>query len=171
MQRASRKLFGSFALVLALTASGCVSSGQKTASLPEAPPPAAVPAVSGDPSLDRLIAKHAQAQGVPLALAHAVVQVESRYNPRATGRGTIGLMQIKPATARSMGYAGSAQGLYDPDTNLTYGMRYLGRAYALGGGDVCGAILRYAGGLRATRMTKGTAGYCAKVKTIMTRTA
>ena len=37
-------------------------------------------------NLNRLIAKHAKANGVPVVLAHAVITIESRYNPRLSGR-------------------------------------------------------------------------------------
>ena len=71
-----------------------------------------------------LIAKHAAAAGVPVQLADAVIRIESRYNPGARNGGAVGLMQIKPQTARGLGYAGGAAGLMNPDTNLRYGMRY-----------------------------------------------
>ena len=106
---------------------------------------------------------------MPLDLAHAVIKLESGYNARATGRGTIGLMQIKPATAAGIGYRGSAAGLYDPATNLEWGMRYLGGAYELGGGDICGTALRYQGGHRATRPTSATHRYCATLKATMAK--
>src|SRR5207302_184414 len=48
-----------------------------------------------------LVATHAQANGVPEVLVHRVIVRESRYHPALVGRGgTIGLMQIKLATAR-----------------------------------------------------------------------
>ena len=116
-------------------------------------------------SFDSLIAKYAAEHGVPVALAHAVVTVESNYRANARGRaGEIGLMQIKPATARMMGYSGSAKGLYDPETNIRFGMKYLGKARQLGGGDTCGTILRYNAGHAAKRMNRISAAYCAKVK-------
>ncbi|MCG8445502.1 MAG: lytic transglycosylase domain-containing protein [Hyphomicrobiales bacterium] len=118
--------------------------------------------------LNGLIAKHARKNGVPLDLAHAVITIESRYNPRARGQaGEIGLMQIKPATARGMGYRGSASGLYDPYVNLTWGMRYLGEAKRRADGDLCGTILRYNAGHYARRMNRTSARYCAKVKAMM----
>ena len=116
-----------------------------------------------------LIARYAAENGVPLPLAHAVVEKESGYNARATGRGTVGLMQIKPATARGIGYRGSTEGLYDPATNLQWGMKYLGGAHKLGGGDTCGTALRYQGGHRATRASAMTRRYCAQLKAIMAR--
>ncbi len=116
-------------------------------------------------SLNALIAKYAAAEGVPVALAHAVIRVESNYRTNARGRaGEIGLMQIKPATARGMGFSGSAKALYDPATNLRWGMKYLGRAHELGRGDTCGTILRYNAGHGAKRMNKISAAYCGKVK-------
>ncbi|MCU0789561.1 MAG: transglycosylase SLT domain-containing protein [Nitratireductor sp.] len=116
-------------------------------------------------SLNALIAKYAAAEGVPVALAHAVIKVESNYRTNARGRaGEIGLMQIKPATARGMGFTGSAKALYDPATNLRWGMKYLGKAHQLGGGETCGTILRYNAGHGAKRMNKISAAYCGKVK-------
>ena len=85
---------------------------------------------------DKLIATHAAANGVPEALVHRVVLRESRYNATLVGRGgTIRLMQIKLATARGVGYTSSAEGLLDPNTNLTYGVKYLAGAYRTAGGD------------------------------------
>lgn len=111
------------------------------------------------------IAKHAKANGVPVALALAVVRVESNYRPGARGRaGEVGLMQIKPQTARGMGFSGSTKALYDPDTNLRWGMKYLAGAYKRAGGDTCGTIMRYQGGHYAKRMSRVAVGYCAKVK-------
>jgi len=96
---------------------------------------------------DALIATHAQANAVPVALVHRVIVRESRYQPALVGRGgTIGLMQIKLATARSLGYAGDAVGLRDPNTNLTYGVKYLAGAYRTANGDHNRAIGYYARG-------------------------
>jgi Transglycosylase SLT domain len=49
-----------------------------------------------------------------------MIMRESHYNPRIVHRHCYGLLQIKPATARSMGYKGPAQGLLDPETNLRW---------------------------------------------------
>ena len=84
---------------------------------------------------------------MPVSLAHAVISVESNYRPNMRGSaGEIGLMQIKPATARMMGYTGSASGLFNPETNIKFGMKYLGMAHQLSGGTTCGTILRYNAG-------------------------
>ena len=94
-----------------------------------------------------MAASHAQANGVPEALVHRVIMRESKYNPGLIGRGaTIGLMQIKLATARGVGYTGTAEGLRDPNTNLTYGIKYLAGAYRAAHGDHNRAVSYYAGG-------------------------
>jgi soluble lytic murein transglycosylase-like protein len=96
---------------------------------------------------DALVAAHAQANGVPEALVHRVIVRESRYQPALVGRGgTIGLMQIKLATARGLGYTGTAEGLRDPETNLTWGVKYLGGAYRAAGSDHSRAMHYYASG-------------------------
>ncbi len=94
-----------------------------------------------------MVAAHAQANGVPEALVHRVIMRESRYQPQLVGRGgTIGLMQIKLATARSLGYTGDAAGLRDPNTNLTYAVKYLAGAYRAAHGDHARAVHYYASG-------------------------
>ncbi|MEM8749109.1 MAG: transglycosylase SLT domain-containing protein [Pseudomonadota bacterium] len=127
-------------------------------------------AKSGRGGYHGLIAKHARANGVPLKLALAVVEVESNYRANARGAaGEIGLMQIMPRTARGIGYKGPMKNLYHPDTNIRYGMKYLGKAYKLGGGSTCGAILKYNAGHGAKRMNPISKRYCQRVARIMRR--
>ena len=96
---------------------------------------------------NELVAKHAKANGVPEALVHRVIVRESRYQPHLVGRGgTIGLMQIKLSTARGLGYRGTAEGVRDPDTNLTYAVKYLAGAYRAANGDHQRTIHYYASG-------------------------
>lgn len=115
-----------------------------------------------------LIEKYATKFGVSVALADAVVRVESNYDPKARGSaGEVGLMQIKPATARMMGYSGSAKGLYDPETNIRYGMKYLAAAQDLGDGTTCGTILKYNAGHGAERMNPVSKRYCGKVQSYL----
>jgi soluble lytic murein transglycosylase-like protein len=122
--------------------------------------------------IHNLVGKHARAAGVPVKLALAVVQVESNFNPRARGQaGEVGLMQIRPATARAIGYKGTIDALYNPDTNLAWGMKYLAEARRRGGGTVCGTILKYNAGHYAKRMTETSARYCGKVKLILRKSA
>ncbi|MEH3119880.1 MAG: transglycosylase SLT domain-containing protein [Methylorubrum populi] len=87
-------------------------------------------------NIDALIAEQARANKVPEAFVHRVVKRESNYNARAKGGSALGLMQIKHATARGLGYTGDAAGLYDPATNLKYGIAYLAGAYRAARGDL-----------------------------------
>ena len=112
---------------------------------------------ASDGALDALIAKHAQANGVPEALVHRVVQRESRYNARAQHRGNYGLMQIKHGTARTMGYTGSASGLLDADTNLSYAVPYLAAAYRVAGGNQRRALALYTRGFYDVAKRQGIA--------------
>jgi soluble lytic murein transglycosylase-like protein len=97
--------------------------------------------------INALVAMHAQATGVPESLIHRVIVRESRYNPRAIGKGgAMGLMQIKHATARGMGYSGSAAGLLDAETNIKYAVRYLAGAYRVARGNHDRAVALYARG-------------------------
>lgn len=115
-----------------------------------------------------LIVKYAKRYGVPVNLAHAMISVESKFNPKARGSaGEVGLMQIKPATARMMGYRGTTKALYDPETNIRWGMQYLATAHQLGGGQVCSTILRYNAGHGATRMNPVSKRYCGKVQALL----
>lgn len=85
--------------------------------------------------IETLIEQTARAYNVPVAHVHRVVRRESNYNPRASAGGALGLMQIKHATARGVGYRGDASGLFDPATNLKYGIAYFAGAYKLANGD------------------------------------
>lgn len=115
---------------------------------------------AGHGELDAMIARHAQMNGVPASLVHRIVLRESRYNPRAVGRGgALGLMQIKYATARAMGYTGSPSGLLDPETNLTYAVRYLAGAYRVAGGSQGSAVSNYARGYYGAAKRVGISPY------------
>ena len=64
-----------------------------------------------------------------------VVRRESNFRPEAYNHGHWGLMQIKHATARGMGYDGPAKGLLDAETNLKYAVKYLRGAWLVSGGN------------------------------------
>ncbi|MBP2558612.1 soluble lytic murein transglycosylase-like protein [Neorhizobium galegae] len=116
----------------------------------------------------QLISKYADEYDVPEELALAVVRIESNFRPTVKGSaGEIGLMQIKPATARLMGYRGPDYGLYDPETNIRYGMKYLAGAHELGGGKICGTILKYNAGHGAKRMNPVSKRYCNRVQAVI----
>src|SRR6187397_3028078 len=92
---------------------------------------------------DALVAKHAAANGVPEQLVHRIIRIESRGNAAVINAGNYGLMQIRLGTAKGMGYAGDAKGLLDPDTNLTYAVRYLAGAYRAAGCNADRAVSYY----------------------------
>ncbi len=91
--------------------------------------------VNETPHLRALIEKHAAQNDVPVDLVQRIVIRESKHNPGARNGPYYGLMQILPATARTMGYRGSPAGLLDADTNLTYGVKYLRGAWLLSRGS------------------------------------
>jgi soluble lytic murein transglycosylase-like protein len=110
-------------------------------------------------SFASLVSQHAQANGLPESLVHRVIMRESRYNPRAVSRGNFGIMQIRLGTARAMGYRGSASGLLDPNTNMTYAVRYLAGAYRAAGGNHSRAVSYYARGYYHQAKRAGFSAY------------
>lgn len=72
--------------------------------------------------IQRIVEERARTHGVDPLLVESVIQVESNFNPRAiSSKGAEGLMQLMPATARSLGVANS----FDPAQNIDAGVRYL----------------------------------------------
>ena len=98
------------------------------------------------PEMDRLVNKYARAYDMPASLIHRVIRRESGYNPRARNGPYYGLMQILPATARTMGYTGPPSGLLDAETNLRYAGKYLRGAWLLSRGSETQAVHWYAVG-------------------------
>jgi soluble lytic murein transglycosylase-like protein len=78
-----------------------------------------------------LIMRKGMFNAVEPALIAATIGTESSGDPDAfrwegvTWGYSYGLMQILYPTAQQMGYEGNPQGLFDPDTNIEYGARYL----------------------------------------------
>ena len=106
-------------------------------------------------NLDALIVRHAAANNVPEDLIRRVIKRESGGNSRIVSKGNFGLMQIKLATARSMGYTGTAAGLLDADTNMTYAVKYLAGAYRAADGNANRAVHYYAAGYYYAAKAKG----------------
>ena len=91
------------------------------ADVPDAGPPA--PRPGGAPkALAELIEAVAAEVRVSPQLLHAVIAVESNFDPRAVSRkGAMGLMQLMPATARRFG----ARDPWSPADNVRAGALYL----------------------------------------------
>lgn len=69
-----------------------------------------------------LIVEHARRHDVRPDLVRAVIQVESAFNPAAVSpKGAMGLMQLMPSTARSLGVGNP----FDPRQNVGAGVAYL----------------------------------------------
>lgn len=114
-------------------------------------------------NIDALIEQQAKANGVPASFVHAVVKRESNYNPNARGGSALGLMQIKHATAKGLGYQGDAAGLYDPEVNLRYGVAYLAGAYKTAKGNLAQAYTYYNRGYYYAAKRQGVATEVASV--------
>jgi soluble lytic murein transglycosylase-like protein len=101
----------------------------------------------------------AGAQGISVAVAQALVRVESGGNPRARDAfGSLGLTQIKCATARGLGFVGDCAALFDPAINLKWGLRHARLALDRG------SIGFHQTGLHARGVT---AGYVRKINAAM----
>ncbi len=98
------------------------------------------------PELRMLIEAAAAENDVPVALVQKVVIRESTHRPSARNGPYYGLMQILPATARSMGFSGVPNDLLDAETNLRYATRYLRGAWLVSDGDMDTAVMWYARG-------------------------
>lgn len=91
----------------------------------------------------------AQQWGVPVKLANALIEHESRWNPLAVREepkqdadpktpgiqpdASRGLTQILYRTAVGQGYTGTPGGLFDAATNVRYGLKYLAAQYRRAG--------------------------------------
>lgn len=112
------------------------------ASLDRHPPESSAPPRGVEPTMfDGAIARYAARHGVDAALVRAVIAVESAFEPLArSSAGAIGLMQLMPATARSLGVNPTI-----PDQNIEGGVRYLAEQIRQFGGLEL-ALIAYNGG-------------------------
>lgn len=83
--------------------------------------------------------------GVPPQIVRAVVKVESGGRCNARNAGAVGIMQVLPRTARSVGVNGN---LTDCTTGLEAGVRYLKIALQRGGHG-CAGVSLYQRGVHA----------------------
>lgn len=122
-----------------------------------APPQAEEPPLypNETPELRASINHWADHYDLPRDLVHRLAIRESTHRPHARNGPYYGLLQILPATARSMGYSGPNSGLLDADTNLEFALKYLDGAYLVADGDPDEAIRLYAKGYYPEAKARG----------------
>lgn len=119
--------------------------------------------------LKRMIVDAAQRAGVDPVLFDALVASESSYDPNARSyAGAMGLTQLMPGTAKSLGVSNP----FDPVSNLDGGAKYLSQMMSRFGGDVKLALAAYNAGPGAVEKYNGIPPYAqtqAYVQKIMER--
>ncbi|MFA7403332.1 MAG: lytic transglycosylase domain-containing protein [Pelobacteraceae bacterium] len=118
--------------------------------------------------LDPIISRASRKYGVDVGLIKAVIKAESDFNPNAvSGAGARGLMQLMPATARSLGVSDS----FDPEQNVMGGTRFLKDMLKRYNGNVDAALAAYNWGpgnvdKRPDSLPRETRDYLARVKSL-----
>jgi soluble lytic murein transglycosylase-like protein len=91
-----------------------------------------------------LVYEVALVEELPLDLAFRLVDVESDFKPRAVSHAhAIGLAQVMLSTARTLQSGITLEQLFDPETNLRLGFRYLNILLEEYDGDLRLALLAY----------------------------
>jgi soluble lytic murein transglycosylase-like protein len=105
----------------------------------------------GTTTLAMLFIVTSQSLGLPEGLLNAICHIESNHNIRAVsvndgGSASLGVCQIKLATASLLGFKGSAESLRRPDVNVHYAGLYLRHQLDRYDGDIRKAVSAYNAG-------------------------
>jgi soluble lytic murein transglycosylase-like protein len=121
-----------------------------------APAAATAPASSGSSQYDGLIQAAAARYGIDPAVLHGLIQQESGFDPNSTsGAGAVGLAQLMPGTASSLGVTNPL----DPAQSIDGGAHYLREQLDSFGGDVTKALAAYNAGPGAVQRYGGVPPY------------
>lgn len=119
---------------------------------------AALPVMATANVYDDLITKYSSLEGLDPNLVKSVIYRESAFNKNALSpKGAQGLMQVMPGTADFVGV--SRYKLYDPETNIMAGTRYLAYLNKIFSGDVIKILAGYNAGHGAVLKYKGVPPY------------
>ncbi len=135
---------GALTLCVALVGCGAATLGAGNARDEPRGTPALYPGETRQ--MRSLVNEYAARHDIPRRLLHRVIQRESDYRSNARNGPYYGLMQILPATARTMGFQGAPDDLLDARTNLEYAGRYLRGAWLVSDGNIDEAVGWYARG-------------------------
>lgn len=109
---------------------------------------------------DPVIREAAWRYGMDPDLVHAVIKVESNYNPHAVSpKGATGLMQIMPATGMELGFANPRRDLLIPANNIDAGTRYLAWLKDHFDGDLSLTLAAYNAGIGAVTRNQALSNY------------
>ena len=99
--------------------------------------------ITTNSELEAIFQKAADTYDVPVELLKAVGKAESNFNPDAVSHcGAMGIMQLMPATAKSLGVTDA----FDPEQNIMGGAKYLSDKLKAYDGDITLALAAYNAG-------------------------